>query len=203
MIELQIFPTNVKLQFFSLISNFQMVFDITCKFYVYIIITITMFYGVLYLFELNCEKLYSLYRSSGIVRVIKTRILGQVGHVARMEEGRRAFKSLTDNHTGKIPQRQVSAQLGGLEQDGSYRNRLQYEKLDLLGCECGIEPQGCISHAVSRNSVEKISRCEIAMCPFFNIISSLPPHYSCDFFTQIILSMQTCPIVVGFKAFCF
>ena len=37
----------------------------------------------------------SLYRSPNIVRVIKSRRLRWVGHVARMEEGRSAFKMLT------------------------------------------------------------------------------------------------------------
>ena len=40
---------------------------------------------------LNWE-LHSLYRSSNIVRVIKSRRLRWAGHVARMEEGRSAFK---------------------------------------------------------------------------------------------------------------
>jgi hypothetical protein len=34
---------------------------------------------------------------------MKTRILRWVGHVARMEEGRSAFKFLTDTPTGKRP----------------------------------------------------------------------------------------------------
>ena len=36
-----------------------------------------------------------------IVRVIKSRRLRWAGHVARMEEGRSAFKILTGNPTGK------------------------------------------------------------------------------------------------------
>ena len=38
-----------------------------------------------------------------IVRVIKSRRLRWAGHVARMEEGRSAFKILTGNTTGKRP----------------------------------------------------------------------------------------------------
>ena len=38
-----------------------------------------------------------------IVRVIKSRRLRWVGHVARMEEGRSAFKILTAKSTGKRP----------------------------------------------------------------------------------------------------
>ena len=39
------------------------------------------------------EELHSLYRSPNIVRVIKSRRLRWAGHVARMEEGRSAFKN--------------------------------------------------------------------------------------------------------------
>ena len=44
-----------------------------------------------------------LYRSPNIVRVIKCRRLRLAGHVARMEEGRSAFKILTGKPTGKRP----------------------------------------------------------------------------------------------------
>ena len=44
--------------------------------------------------RLHNEELHSLYRSPNIVRVIKYRRLRWVGHVARMEEGRSAFKIL-------------------------------------------------------------------------------------------------------------
>ena len=45
----------------------------------------------------------SLYHSPNIVRVIKFRTLRWAGHVARMEEGRSAFKILTGTPTGKRP----------------------------------------------------------------------------------------------------
>ena len=45
----------------------------------------------------------SLYRSRNTVRVIKSRRLKWAGHVARMEEGRSAFKILTGIPTGKRP----------------------------------------------------------------------------------------------------
>ena len=45
----------------------------------------------------------SLYRSPNIVRVIKSRRLRWAGHVARMEEGRSAFKILTGKPTGNRP----------------------------------------------------------------------------------------------------
>ena len=50
-----------------------------------------------------------MYCSRNIVRVITFRRLRWAGHVAKMEEGRRAFKILTDPPTGKrsltIPRR--------------------------------------------------------------------------------------------------
>ena len=44
-----------------------------------------------------------MYRSPNVVRVIKSRRLRWAGHVARMEEGRSAFKNLTGTPTGKRP----------------------------------------------------------------------------------------------------
>jgi hypothetical protein len=44
-----------------------------------------------------------LYRSRNIVRVIKFRRLRWAGQVARIEEGRSAFKILTGKTTGKRP----------------------------------------------------------------------------------------------------
>ena len=51
--------------------------------------------------HLHNEKRHSLYRSPNIVRVIKSRRLRWTGHVARMEEGRSAFKILTGRPAGK------------------------------------------------------------------------------------------------------
>ena len=44
-----------------------------------------------------------MYRSHNMVRVIKSRRLRRASHVARMEDGRRAFKVLAGNPTGKRP----------------------------------------------------------------------------------------------------
>jgi hypothetical protein len=49
------------------------------------------------------EELHSLHRSSNIVRVIKSRRLRSAEHLARMEEGRSAFKILTGEPSGKRP----------------------------------------------------------------------------------------------------
>ena len=53
--------------------------------------------------RLHNEELHSLYRLPNIVRVIKSRRLRWAGHIARMEEGRSAFKILTGKPTGKRP----------------------------------------------------------------------------------------------------
>jgi hypothetical protein len=53
--------------------------------------------------EESNEELHSLYRSPNIVRVTKYRRFRWAGHVARMEEGKRAFKILTGKPTGKRP----------------------------------------------------------------------------------------------------
>ena len=50
---------------------------------------------------LHNEELHNLYRSPNIVRVIKSRRLRWARHVARIEEGRSAFKILTGKPTGK------------------------------------------------------------------------------------------------------
>ena len=43
-----------------------------------------------------------MYRTSNVIRVIKSRKLKSTGNVARMEEGRSASKILTGKPTGKI-----------------------------------------------------------------------------------------------------
>ena len=68
--------------------------------------------------RLHNEELHSLYRSPNVVKVIKSRRLRWAGHVARMEEGRRAFKM----STGKRP-------LG--------RPRRRWEDLEEIGVNAG------------------------------------------------------------------
>ena len=53
--------------------------------------------------KLYNEELNSLYSSSNIVRVIKSRRMRWAGHVARMEEGRDVHKVLVGNPEGKRP----------------------------------------------------------------------------------------------------
>ena len=51
--------------------------------------------------RLHNEELHSLYHSHNVVRVIKSRRLRWAGHIARMKEGRRAFKILTSTSIRK------------------------------------------------------------------------------------------------------
>ena len=53
--------------------------------------------------RLHNEEFHSLYHSPNIDRMIISGRLSWTGHVARMEEGRRAFKILTGKLTGKRP----------------------------------------------------------------------------------------------------
>ena len=78
-----------------------------------------------------------MYRSLNIVRVIKSRRLRWAEHVARMEEGRSAFKLLTGKPTGKRP-------LG--------RSRRRWEdniRMDLEGI--GINAGNWVDSAQDRN----------------------------------------------------
>ena len=53
--------------------------------------------------ERSTMRNFSLCRSPYLVRMIKSRRLRWAGHVARMEEGRSAFKILTGTPAGKTP----------------------------------------------------------------------------------------------------
>jgi hypothetical protein len=53
--------------------------------------------------KLHNDKLHNLYSSPNIVRVIKSRRLRWVGHVARMGEGRSVYRVLVGKPEGKRP----------------------------------------------------------------------------------------------------
>ena len=53
--------------------------------------------------RLHNEELHGLYRLPNTIRVIKSIRLRWAGHIARMEEGRSAFKILTGKPIGKGP----------------------------------------------------------------------------------------------------
>jgi hypothetical protein len=52
---------------------------------------------------LHNDELHSLYSSPNIVRVIKSRRMRWVGHVARMEEGKGVYRFLDGRPEGKRP----------------------------------------------------------------------------------------------------
>jgi hypothetical protein len=75
--------------------------------------------------KLHNEELNNLYTSPNIVRVVKSRRMRWVGHVARMAEGRAVYGILVRKPEGMIP-------FG--------RRRLKWEdniKMDLLEVGCG------------------------------------------------------------------
>ena len=90
--------------------------------------------------------------------MIKSRKLRWAGHVARMEEGRSAFKILTGKPTGKRP-------LGRPRRGWEDNVRMDLEEIGINAgnwvdsaqdrnywralVECSIEPQGSISYGVS------------------------------------------------------
>jgi hypothetical protein len=53
--------------------------------------------------KLHNEELHSLYSSSSIIRMIKSRRMRWVGNVARMGEKRNAYRILVDKAEGKRP----------------------------------------------------------------------------------------------------
>jgi hypothetical protein len=53
--------------------------------------------------KLHNDEIHSLYSSQNIVRVIKSRRMRWVGHVARMREGRGVYSVLVGRPEGKRP----------------------------------------------------------------------------------------------------
>ena len=74
--------------------------------------------------RLHNEGIHSLYRSPNIVRVIKSRTLRWAGNVARMDDGRSAFKILTGKPTGKTP-------LGRLQRRLKHNIRMDLKEIDI------------------------------------------------------------------------
>ena len=65
-----------------------------------------------------------MHRPPNIVRVIRSGRLRWPGHVARIEEGKSAFKILTGNPTGKRP-------LGRPRRRWEDNNRMQHKQIDI------------------------------------------------------------------------
>ena len=108
--------------------------------------------------RLPSEELHSLYCSSNIIRVITSRRLRWAGNVARIEEGRSAFKILTVKPTAKksleSPGIDVRTTLEWiLKKIGvntkNWIDSAQYRDYWRVLCELSIEYHCSISHEVS------------------------------------------------------
>jgi hypothetical protein len=63
--------------------------------------------------KLHDEELHNLYSSPGLIRLIKSRRMRWVGHVARMREKRNAYRILVGMPEGKTS-RKTKTYVGGL-----------------------------------------------------------------------------------------
>jgi hypothetical protein len=86
--------------------------------------------------KLHNDELHSLYSSTNIVRVIKSRRMRWAGHVARMWDGRGVYKVLVGRPEGKRPQ-------------GRPRCRWE-DNIDMDLREIGIDGVNCIQLAQDR-----------------------------------------------------
>jgi hypothetical protein len=86
---------------------------------------------------LHNDELHDLYSSPNIVRVIKSRRMRWVGHVARMGEGRGVYRDLVGRPEGKRPlgrprRRQednIKMDLGEIGVDGANWIRLAQDRV--------------------------------------------------------------------------
>jgi hypothetical protein len=102
---------------------------------------------------LHNDELQSLYSSPNIVRVIKSRRMKWVGHVARMGEGRGVYRVLVGRPEGKRPlgrprsrwEDNIKMNLREIRIDGANWIQLAQDKGPVAGfCEHGNEPSGSI-----------------------------------------------------------
>jgi hypothetical protein len=86
---------------------------------------------------LHNDELHDLYSSPNIDRVIKSRRMRWAGHVARMGEGRGAYRVLVGRPVGKRPlgrprrrwEDNIKMDLGEIGIDGATWNRLAQERV--------------------------------------------------------------------------
>jgi hypothetical protein len=96
--------------------------------------------------KLHGEELYNLYSSPDIIRQVKSRRMRWAGHVARMGEGRKAYKVLVGKPKGRRP-------LGRPRRMWEDGFRMDLREINLGGvdwirlaqdrdwcCECGDDP---------------------------------------------------------------
>jgi hypothetical protein len=102
--------------------------------------------------KLHNDELHNLYSSPNIVRVIKSRAMRWVGHVARMEEMRGVYKVLVWRPEGKRPlgrprrrwENSIKRDIREIGIDGE--NWIRLGPVPSF-CEYGNEPSGSIKKA--------------------------------------------------------
>ena len=123
-----------------------------------------------------------MYRSPNTARVIKPRRLRWSGHVARMEEGRSAFKILTGTPTGKRPlgrprrrwEDNIRIDLKEVCINAKNWVHSAQDKECLRTLECNTESPDSISHGVSslKSIMIMIMLCAYQRCATTKIILS-------------------------------
>jgi hypothetical protein len=100
--------------------------------------------------KLHIEELHNLYSSPNIIRIIKSRRMKWVGHVARMEK-RNAYRILVGKPEGKRPLARPRRKLvSNIQMDLSetvwvvWIGLIWLSKLMEGSCEHGIKPSGSI-----------------------------------------------------------
>jgi hypothetical protein len=87
--------------------------------------------------KLHNDELHDLYSSANIVRVIKSRRMRWTGHVARMREGKGAYKVLVEKPESKRPlgrprrrwEDNIKMDLGEIGIDGANWTRLAQDRV--------------------------------------------------------------------------
>jgi hypothetical protein len=89
--------------------------------------------------KLHNDELHSLYSSSNIVRVIKSRRMSWGGHVARMGEGKVVYRVLVGRPEGKRPTGRASSRWGDSIMMDLRETRINGEKwIQLAENNCGL-----------------------------------------------------------------
>jgi hypothetical protein len=106
--------------------------------------------------KLHNDELHDLYSSSNIVRVIKSRKMRWVGHVARMVEGRGAYRVLVGRPEGKRPpgrprrrwEDNIKLDFREIGIDEANWIQLAQNRVQWRDCEHDDEPSGSVKEAV-------------------------------------------------------